>query len=363
MRRFSERASRRKGFTLIELLVVIAIIALLMAMLLPAIQKVREAANKMLCASNLRQIAIASHNYHNDYNKLPSGIVGSNLPRDFAPPNGMNQQSNPMGGVLFALLPYMEQDNLFKLFNLSIDPDKLLDKGTLEADIAWYSTGENSTPARNFQNAKVPIKPYLCPSDSAGVEVPVYNVYLSNTTNNYTFYGVRFATENVVQGASITLGRTNYAGIQGMIHMNIPHDGFYSRYDGIFKYRGKVTLGELTVKDGTSNTLAFGEGLGAFGLDANGDNTGTRERLWSWMGWGCMPTYWGVHSARKGANWFTLGSMHAAGAQFAFGDAHIATLRFGDYVAFGANRDWWILGQMAGAGDGYNEDVALVLVD
>src|SRR5258707_10774303 len=98
----------RRAFTLIELLVVIAIIALLMALLLPAIQKVREAANKMLCASNLRQIAIASHNYHTDFSKLPPGCLGS-------------KQGNPQplfenvsyAGVLTILLPYMEGDNIF----------------------------------------------------------------------------------------------------------------------------------------------------------------------------------------------------------------------------------------------------------
>src|SRR5438128_2232865 len=106
------RSSRRSAFTLIELLVVIAIIALLMALLLPAIQKVREAANKMLCGSNLRQIAIAAHNYHNDYNKLPPGVLGS-------------QNNNPQAlfenvsyaGVLTALLPYMEADNIYKQIN------------------------------------------------------------------------------------------------------------------------------------------------------------------------------------------------------------------------------------------------------
>lgn len=125
MRRFMfvhrQNLPRRKGFTLIELLVVIAIIALLMALLLPAIQKVREAANKMLCGSNMRQIMIAGHNYHNDYNKLPPGYLGP-IPvtgqgiNDPGPPF-----TGPQIGMLALLLPYLEADNVFKLFASGIE--------------------------------------------------------------------------------------------------------------------------------------------------------------------------------------------------------------------------------------------------
>jgi prepilin-type N-terminal cleavage/methylation domain-containing protein len=359
MSRTSWTKRRESGFTLIELLVVIAIIALLMALLLPAIQKVREAANKMLCASNLRQIAIACHNYHNDYARLPPGIVGSNLPRDFTPPNGANQQSNPMCGILFILLPYMEQDSLFKLFNLSTEPATFVDSGTLEQNVAWYA----NLSGRNFLNARTRLKMFLCPSDSMGDDTPVYNVYYTNVVNNYTFYGVRDASEAAAQGPSIVLGRSNYTGVNGLFAMFVPRDQFYAQYDGIFANRTKKTLGQITVRDGTSNTLAFGEGLGAYTKDAAGKNMGVRERLWSWMGWGCMPVYWGVKN-RFEADWFTFGSVHAAGSQFAYGDAHIGTVRHKAYVPFSStDRDWWILAQIAGVGDGFNEDAASVFID
>src|SRR3954453_5359193 len=107
--------SRRPAFTLIELLVVIAIIALLMALLLPAIQKVREAANRMICASNLRQLGVASHNYHTDYQKLPPGYYGPvsrNGGTNVTPES--NPERGPWVGCLVPLLPYLEADNVYK---------------------------------------------------------------------------------------------------------------------------------------------------------------------------------------------------------------------------------------------------------
>src|SRR6516165_8039966 len=101
---------KRKAFTLIELLVVIAIIGILIALLLPAVQKVREAANRGKCLNNLKQLGLALHNYHDVYGAFPPGInIYENAPGFPKPPVAAQSFS-----WLEALLPYFEQDNLQK---------------------------------------------------------------------------------------------------------------------------------------------------------------------------------------------------------------------------------------------------------
>jgi prepilin-type N-terminal cleavage/methylation domain-containing protein len=108
----SNRALRRRGFTLIELLVVIAILAVLIGLLLPAVQKVREAAARAQCANNLKQLGLAVHNYHDAHSALPCGNINT---APFSVPSGVQSHSGTVPtSLLFDLLPFVEQDGLYQ---------------------------------------------------------------------------------------------------------------------------------------------------------------------------------------------------------------------------------------------------------
>jgi prepilin-type N-terminal cleavage/methylation domain-containing protein len=250
---------KRSAFTLIELLVVIAIIALLMALLLPAIQKVREAANKMLCGSNLRQIAIASHNYHNDYNKLPAGYFGP-IPNSATP---YDYTVNQHTGVLVYLLPYLEADNIFK---------QIVGLGAI-----GQPGPETLLLSANQPVAQFKMKMFQCPSDSLESDTPTIAANRFFHAVSYTGGGTLYS-DDIYPAFGFAIGRSNYIGVNGTLGDGV---GYFATWAGILGNRSKLTLGQLTVLDGTSNTLMFGEHMG-------GDTTPVRDYVSPWWVAGSM---------------------------------------------------------------------------
>jgi prepilin-type N-terminal cleavage/methylation domain-containing protein/prepilin-type processing-associated H-X9-DG protein len=354
-------ARKRRGFTLIELLVVIAIIAILIGLLVPAVQKVREAAARISCANNLKQLGLAAHNYHSANGQLPPGYLGP-IPNyhytgtgdDITDPKTKTDYQEL--GVLVFLLPYIEQDNIYKQINTLKDINRI-DPRVGPGVGAWYDDGND------FNIAAYEIKILNCPSDG---------VTSTNTANGAGFALHSYAPDGVELGphgrgivlwyfgSQYPLGKTNYLGVSGACYKDAvtssSSDGpgaNLSLYTGIFTNRSKTKLEQLTAADGTSNTLMFGEGLG-------GTAVGQRDFVWSWMGAGAAPTKFGM---QPNAGWNFFSSRHTGGiVQFCFGDGSVHGLRMGSTAQRNpAVQDWYVYQQLAGMADGLSQDTSSIL--
>ncbi len=322
--RFWKRGDRRSGFTLIELLVVIAIIAILIGLLLPAVQKIREAANRMKCSNNLRQLGLAAHNYDATFGYLPPGIrsAGGTI-------NGS------CASTLAFLLPYVEQDNLYKLLNIDMFNDKVNNGGW------WGIPDVNGRYAGDTLSAyNTTVKTFLCPSDNAATVAPSSGVWVAVITYNGGMTAYYFS-------GNFPLGKTDYIANAGALG-NVT-DAYYGQWKGPFYADSKETV--ATIQDGSSNTAFFGEWLG-------GKDVGTRDFVGSWMGSGCMASAWELLTP---AQWYTFSSKHTGGiVQFGFGDGSVRSVR-----RTGNNTNWfsprWIAVQdMTGGFDGHNVNWSLI---
>jgi len=294
-RRVFGSAGRRPAFTLVELLVVIAIIGILIALLLPAVQAAREAARRMQCTNNLKQIGLALHNYHDTFKCFPPGAIAVENPA--TPADAKTNRA--MWGFLTFVLPYMEQKPLHD---------------QLRIDERWLHDIANPTADPDLPLLLTSIEPYRCPSAKSE---PI------NPNNN-------------VRGKDV--GTSNYVGVEGFSVIDMQNNWPYEN-SGVLFCTGTQAVGFRDVTDGTSNVFAVGERdqnaqaavwCGVHRVD-NGVNN--RKRC---LGWVCYrlnaPPTAGDDPVRRG-----FGSEHPDGANFAMCDGSVQFIT--DQVEFNLGTD------------------------
>jgi len=356
------RVSRRSAFTLIELLVVIAIIAVLIGLLLPAVQKVREAAARSSCQNNLKQIALACHNFESTNGRLPAGVLHAGPapdPVSGGPP--ANVFTGSQLGVLTLVMPFIEQDPFYNRLKsvvngyspgvFNVDPDQPYNSPP------WYSVGPYNNTLQSYLLATQPIKPYGCPSDpgihpvgpGAGTGSMVGGILAFNSTA-YSYY-LTFIYDDYTGGAEsfYPFAKSNYAGCAGIGPGNHPTAG---KYTGLLASRSKVGLAAATSADGLSNTLLIGE-VGGMASAAGG----TPQYEWNFIGGGSCSTVLGISADGPRARIWQFSSSHSGVVQFAMGDGSVRGLRPGNTTTVNS-ADWNLLQQMAGFKDGFSADVS-----
>ncbi len=269
-------SARRRAFTLIELLVVIAIIAILIGLLLPAVQKVREAANRMSCQNNLKQLALACHNYHDAHQKLPPGVG----------PFGCC-----WGTWMMHVLPYLEQDSMARLY---------VNLGGNDNPFNGMQNVRYSHQATNVANVtRYRLKVLTCPTDAPNAPIgsPVritshnYAVNYGNTSffqaplHNVPFLGAPFR--------GYPPGWINPSPRQAQMAteygQNHPDHDRWGRYTDLGQ-AGQPQVHLPTISDGTSTTLLAAEVIQGQGNDLRG---------FSWWGGASGFTTWSAPNANE----------------------------------------------------------------
>ncbi len=222
-------SSFRRGFTLIELLVVIAIIGVLIGLLLPAVQKVRESANRIRCKNNLKQIGLALHSYHDRSGSFPPGYVSTVGPR------GFDNDLGPGWSWAAHILPDLEQDNVFRQIQITRD---ITDP--VHASVRVTSLGVFRCPSDGDAKASFTV-------DVRGDTSPDYSTPLRDAN-----------------GQPVAVAHANYVGVFGQPEIT-PDPGFLDvtnpdrkpNFQGMLYRNSKVRIPD--VADGTTNTLLVGE--------------------------------------------------------------------------------------------------------
>lgn len=276
----------RRGFTLIELLVVIAIIATLVAILLPAVQQAREAARRSSCQNNLKQIALAMHNYHDTYNLLPPGYISTysrwknDAGSTFTGPNGV--LTNRAEWTWVALItPFMELGNVYDVLQV----------GQRTAAQALTDPIANAV-------IKTKVNSFLCPSDGPPDVMPIRRVLSSTSTTVFD----NLAPNNYVA--------CNRGGI-GIWAVGLTN-GNFAQSSGMFKVNGRVNFRDVT--DGLTSTIMIGERAYEYpGFDGAGNRRMNESR--------CSVLY--MHGASTTDTTTTVdGSWQATAALGTCGDTH-----------------------------------------